>query len=155
MKNTTFCLVTSFSARREDHFQKRICPKRTFPSDFVKLGSEILIIYNCFLKSIFLSSMSASIYKKSKPTSDKVATNKQTNKQTNKTTTKVFLSPILQNLRGRSVLDNFFENDPLDEPKRMPLSKKFCLFKRKIVIKIEFTPLKSDLSLSRLQNYSL
>ena len=29
---------------------------------------------------------------------------------------KVFLSLILQNLKGRSVLDNiFFENDPLDE----------------------------------------
>ena len=32
-------------AHREDHFQKRICPKRTFPSDFVKLGSEILDLF--------------------------------------------------------------------------------------------------------------
>ena len=31
---------------------------------------------------------------------------------------KVFLSPILQNLNGRSVLDKFlFENDPCDEQK--------------------------------------
>ena len=37
---------------------------------------------------------------------------------------KVFLRPILQNLKGRSVLDNFFfENDPLDEPNQMPPSK--------------------------------
>ena len=39
---------------------------------------------------------------------------------------KVFLRPILQNLKGRSVLDNFFfENDPLDELNQiqMPLSK--------------------------------
>ena len=43
---------------------------------------------------------------------------------------KVFMSLILQNLKGRSVLDNFFENDPLDEPKRMLLSKKFCLFRK-------------------------
>ena len=38
------------------------------------------------------------------------------------------------------------ENDPLDELNQMPLSKKFYLFrklvkKRKIVVKIEFTPL--------------
>ena len=39
---------------------------------------------------------------------------------------KVFLRPILQNLKGRSVLDKFlFENDPLDEPNQMPSSKKF------------------------------
>ena len=32
----------------------------------------------------------------------------------------VFPSPILQNLNGKSVLDkSFFENDPLDEPKKM------------------------------------
>ena len=46
---------------------------------------------------------------------------------------RVFLSLILQNLNGRSVLDNiFFENDPFDEPKKMPSSKKFHIF-RKIV----------------------
>ena len=39
---------------------------------------------------------------------------------------KVFLRPILQNLKGRSVSDNFFfENNPLDEPKQMWPSKKF------------------------------
>ena len=74
------------------------------------------------------------IKKKSKPKSDKVATN---NKQQQTTTNnkrpfflpkinKVFLKPILQNLKGRSVLDKFvFENDPLDEPNQMPPSKKF------------------------------
>ena len=57
------------------------------------------------------------------------------------------MSPILQNLKGRSVLDNFFfENDPLDEPKRMPLSKKFCLF-RKLVENAKWWS-KSNLHLS-------
>ena len=37
--------MATFSARREDHFKKRICPKRTFPSDFVKLVSEILCLF--------------------------------------------------------------------------------------------------------------
>ena len=80
--------------------------------------------------------MSASIKKKSKPKSDKVATNKTT-KQQNKTTiflpeiNKVFLRPILQNLKGRSVLDKFFfENDPLDELNQMPLSKKCYIFRK-------------------------
>ena len=46
-------------------------------------------------------------------------------------TRKVFLRPILQNLKERSVLDNFFfENDPLDELNQMPLSKKFYLFRK-------------------------
>ena len=39
------CLVASDSARREDYFQKRICPKRTFPSNFVKLVSKILYLF--------------------------------------------------------------------------------------------------------------
>ena len=44
---------------------------------------------------------------------------------------KVFLRPILQNLKGRSVLDKFFfENDPLDEPNQMPLSKKVYLLSK-------------------------
>ena len=77
--------------------------------------------------------MSASIKKKSKPKSDKVATNK-TKQQTTISLpkiNKVFLRPILQNLKGRSVLDNFFfENDPLDELNQMPLSKKFYLFRK-------------------------
>ena len=33
---------------------------------------------------------------------------------------------------GKSVLDNFFENDPLDEPKPMPASKKFFLFRKTV-----------------------
>ena len=52
----------------------------------------------------------------------------------------------------------FFENDPLDEQKKMPIATKQKVLsfqevvqKRKMVIKIEFTPL----SLSRLQNCSL
>ena len=39
------CLVASDSARREDHFQKKNCPKRTFPSNFVKLVSKILYLF--------------------------------------------------------------------------------------------------------------
>ena len=57
---------------------------------------------------------------------------------------KVFGSPILQNLNGKSVLDNFF----LNEPKKMPSRKKFYIFRknedgqnRKMVTKIEFTPI--------------
>ena len=68
---------------------------------------------NFFLRSIFLSSMSASIKKK-------VSQNRTKLQQKNKQQTnnkrpfflpkinKVFLRPILQNLKGRSVLDNFF-----------------------------------------------
>ena len=85
--------------------------------------------------------MSASIKKKSKPKSDKVATNNNNNKQqtTNNNKrpfflpkiNKVFLRPILQNLKGRSVLYNFFfENDPLDELNQMPLSKQFYVFRK-------------------------
>ena len=37
--------MASDSARREDHFQKKICPKRTFPSNFVKLVSKILYLF--------------------------------------------------------------------------------------------------------------
>ena len=35
-KDRTFCLTASFSARWKDHFQKNVCPKRTFRLDFVK-----------------------------------------------------------------------------------------------------------------------
>ena len=71
--------------------------------------------------------MSASIKKKSKPKSDKVFFLPKINK--------VFLRPILQNLKGRSVLDNFFfENDPLDELNQMPLSKKFYIFRKLVKI---------------------
>ena len=85
----------------------------------------------------------------------KLQQTKQTNKQNNKQPfflpkiNKVFLSPILQNLKGRSVLDKFlFENDPLDEPKRMPLGKQFCLF-RKLVKNANWWS-KSNLPLSQL-----
>ena len=37
--------MASDSARQEDHFQKKICPKRTFPSNFVKLVSKILYLF--------------------------------------------------------------------------------------------------------------
>ena len=87
-------------------------------------------LYNFFLKSIFLSSMNGSIKKKSKPRT------KYCNKKKKKRPfflpkiNKVFLRPILQNLKGRSVLDKFFfENDPLDEPKQMRQSKKILSFK--------------------------
>ena len=59
----------------------------------------------------------------------------------------VFLRPILQNLKGRSVLDNFFfENDPLDKPNQMSPSKKFYLF-RKLVKNAKWWS-KSNLPLS-------
>ena len=46
---------------------------------------------------------------------------------------KVFLSPILQNLKERSVLDNtHFENDPLDEPKKIQPSKQFYIFRKSV-----------------------
>ena len=44
-RDRLFCLVASDSARRKDHFQKKICPKRTFPSNFVKLVSKILYLF--------------------------------------------------------------------------------------------------------------
>ena len=37
--------MESFSSCQEDHFQKNACLKRTFPPDFVKLGSEILNLF--------------------------------------------------------------------------------------------------------------
>ena len=37
--------MASDSTRREDLFQKKICPKRTFPSNFVKLVSKILYLF--------------------------------------------------------------------------------------------------------------
>ena len=37
--------MASDSARQKDHFQKKICPKRTFPSNFVKLVSKILYLF--------------------------------------------------------------------------------------------------------------
>ena len=40
-----FPLMASDSARREDHFQKKNCQKRTFPSNFVKLVSKILYLF--------------------------------------------------------------------------------------------------------------
>ena len=43
-KDRIFCLMASNSTRREDHFQKKTYPKRTFPSNFVKLVSKILYL---------------------------------------------------------------------------------------------------------------
>ena len=37
--------MASDLARREDHFQKKNCPKRTFPSNFVKLVSKKLYLF--------------------------------------------------------------------------------------------------------------
>ena len=55
LKRWNFCLVASDSARQKDHFQKKMCPKRTFSSNFVKLISKILfflaekIVVFCFV----------------------------------------------------------------------------------------------------------
>ena len=76
--------------------------------------------------------MSASIKKKVSQNRTKLQQTKQNKQQTTiflPEINKVFLRPILQNLKGRSVLDKFFfENDPLDELNQMPLSKKFYIF---------------------------
>ena len=60
-----FCLVASDSARREDHFQKKNCLKRTFPSNFVKLVSKILYLFLaekmvvcCLLLLLFVATLS-------------------------------------------------------------------------------------------------
>ena len=61
--------MASDSARREDHFQKKICPKRTFPSNFVKLVSKILclflaekwsfvVLFCCFVVLLFVATLS-------------------------------------------------------------------------------------------------
>ena len=36
--------MASFSALQEDNFQKKVGPKRIFPSDFFKLGSKKLYL---------------------------------------------------------------------------------------------------------------
>ena len=63
----------------------------------------------------------------------------------------MFLRPVLQNLKGRSVLDKFFfENDPLDRRAESDATKQKILSLQevgencKIVVKIEFTPLSLD-----------
>ena len=83
----------------------------------------------------------------------KLQQTKQNNKTKQQTTiflpkiNKSILRPILQNLKGRSVLDNFFfENDPLDKPNQMTPSKKFYLF-RKLVKNAKWWS-KSNLPLS-------
>ena len=102
--------------------------------------------------------MKASILKKSKPRSDKKLQQQATNnkQQTNNKRpfflpkiNKVFLRPILQNLKGRSVLDNFFwkwssRRAESDATKQKILSFQEVGQKRKIVVKIEFTPLSLD-----------
>ena len=62
--------MASDSARREDHFQKKICSKRTFPSNFVKLVSKILylllaekwsfvvLLFCCFVVLLFVATLS-------------------------------------------------------------------------------------------------
>ena len=45
LRDRIFCIMAFDSARQEDHFQKKICPKRTFPSNFVKLVSRILYLF--------------------------------------------------------------------------------------------------------------
>ena len=61
--------MASDSARQEDHFQKKICPKRTFPSNFVKLVSKILylflaekwsfvVLFCCFVVLLFVATLS-------------------------------------------------------------------------------------------------
>ena len=58
--------MASDSARQEDHFQKKICPKRTFPSNFVKLVSKILnlflaekmVVCCCLLLLLFVATLS-------------------------------------------------------------------------------------------------
>ena len=70
------------------------------------------------------------------PKSDKVSTYKQTNKRPffSPKMNKVYLNPILQNLKGRPVLNkNLFENDLFAiEPKKMPASKKLYLFRKSV-----------------------
>ena len=62
---------------------------------------------------------------------DKVATNKQ-NKQQQTTifsAKKKNSEPNFTKSEGKVLFGQiFYENDPLDEPKRMPPSKKFCFF---------------------------
>ena len=77
--------------------------------------------------------MRASI--KKKVNSKQKTTNNKQQQQQQQTTiflpkiNKVFLRPILQSLKGRSVSDKF-ENNPLDKPNQMQLSKKFYLFRK-------------------------
>ena len=85
--------------------------------------------------------MSASIKKKSKPKSDKVATNKQTNKQQQQQTTiffaknKSIFETNFTKFEGKVRFGQFFfENDPFDEPNQMPLSKKCYLFRKLVKI---------------------
>ena len=91
--------------------------------------------------------MSASIIKKES----------QNRKSCNKTNKKSISEPNFTKSEGKVRFGHiFFENDPLDELKRMPFLQNVLPFqevgqKRKMVVKIEFTPL----SLSRPQNLSL
>ena len=79
--------------------------------------------------------MNASI-KKSKPKSDKGAT-KQTND--NFFCQKSISDPNFTKSEGKVRFGHFFvENDTLDEQKRMPLSKKFCLFKKLVNLPLSY-----------------
>ena len=78
--------------------------------------------------------------------------NKQTKQQTTiflPKTNKVFLRPILQNLKGRSVLNNFFFKWSSRRAEAYATKQKVVSFqeivqKRKIVDQIEFNPLSLD-----------
>ena len=95
------------------------------------------------------------LLKKKMPSRKKSISSGRWSKMQNSDQNRIYPSPILKYLgaqfykirNGKSVLDKFFfENDPHEEPKNMPWSKKVRSFredsqKRKVVIKIEFTPL--------------
>ena len=104
------------------------------------------------LKASFSARRKLQLKKKVSQNRKKLQQTKQQNKTTNdhfsaKNKFKSILRPILQNLKGRSVLDKFFfENDPLDKPNQMTPSKKFYLF-RKLVKNAKWWS-KSNLPLS-------
>ena len=121
---------------------------------------------NCFLISIFFGSTSASILKKISQNRTKLQQNKQN--KTKQTTiflpkiNKIFLSPILQNLKGRSVLDNFGQSRGMilsmsrkgsDGPKQKVLSFQEVGQKRKMVVKIELVYLPLSYSPCRPQHF--
>ena len=110
---------------------------------------------NFFLESIFPSSMSASIKKKVSQNQTKLQQTKQTNKQTK--INKVLLSPILQNLKGRSVLEKknwkwSSRRAEKDATKQIVIYFQEVSQKRKMVVKIEFTPLSPGCKMFTFKN---
>ena len=61
LKRQNFLLSCILFGSSRGSFSKKMCPKRTFPSDFVKLGSGILYLFLaekmvvCFFVSLFVS----------------------------------------------------------------------------------------------------